>query len=54
MMQASNGKTSNIKVVYLFNMVNLDSKFESFGGSMTKLWAFDVGYFFKFNELGPM
>ena len=53
MIKASNENILNTKVVDIFKKVNLDSNFESFGFSMTKLWAFEVGYFFKFNELGP-
>ena len=45
MMQASNGKTSNFKVVDIFKMINLDSHFASFGFFMRKLWALEVGHF---------
>jgi hypothetical protein len=45
MIQASNDKTLNIKVVYLFNKINLDLNFASFGFLMKKLWALEVGFF---------
>ena len=45
MMQASNGKVSNIKVVYLFRMINLDIHFASFRFFMRKLWALKVELF---------
>ena len=45
MMQASNEKTSNIKVVYIFKTVKMDLNFASFGFFMRKLWALEVGLF---------
>jgi hypothetical protein len=45
MMQASNGKTSNIKVVDLFKTIKMDLKFASFGFLMKELWAIEVGLF---------
>jgi hypothetical protein len=45
MMQASNGKTSNIKVVDLFKTIKMDLNFASFGFLMKKLWALEVGLF---------
>ena len=45
MMKASNGKTSNIKVVDIFNMINLDLNFASFVFFMRELWALKVGLF---------
>ena len=45
MMKASNGKSSKTKVVDIFNMINLDLKFASFGVLMRKLWALEVGLF---------
>ena len=45
MMQASNGKTTNIKVVDLLNMIKLDLNFASFGFFIRKLWALEVGHF---------
>jgi hypothetical protein len=43
-MQTSNGKTSNIKVVDRFKMINLDLNF-AFEFFMRKLWALEVGHF---------
>jgi hypothetical protein len=45
MMQALNGKTSNIKVVDIFNTIKMDLSFESFGFLMKTLWALEVGLF---------
>jgi hypothetical protein len=45
MMQASNEKTSNIKVVYLFKIIKMDLKFASFGFVMKELCALEVGLF---------
>ena len=45
MMQASNEKTSNIKVVVIFKKIKMDLNFASFGFFMKKLWALEVGHF---------
>jgi hypothetical protein len=45
MMQASNEKTSNIKVVDIFKTIKMDFKFASFGFLMKELWALEVGLF---------
>jgi hypothetical protein len=45
MMQAPNGKTSNIKVVDIFKTIKMDLNFASFGFLMKELWALEVGLF---------
>jgi hypothetical protein len=45
MMHASNDKTFNINVAEIFKKINVDLNFASFGFSMRKLWALEVGLF---------
>ena len=45
MIQASNGNTSNIKVVDSFNAIKIDLNFASFGFFMKELWALEDGLF---------
>ena len=45
MIQAPNDKTLNMKVVDIFNTINLDLNFESFRFLMKMLWALEVGLF---------
>jgi hypothetical protein len=45
MMQASNEKPSNIKVLDIFKTIKMDLNFASFGFFMKKLWALEVGLF---------
>jgi hypothetical protein len=44
-MKALNDTTLNIKVVDIFNTINLDLNFASFGFLMRKLWTLEVGLF---------
>ena len=45
MMQASNAKTSKVKVVDRFKTINLDLNVASFRFLLRKLWALEVGLF---------
>jgi hypothetical protein len=45
MMQAPNGKTSNIKVVGILETIKMDLNFASLGFLMKELWSLEVGLF---------
>jgi hypothetical protein len=45
MMQASNEKTFNNKVVDLFKEIKMNLNFASFGFLMKELWELEVGLF---------